>query len=223
MNQVFVGIIAEGTTDYRFLEPVILKSMTDIVYECTGQIDVNIRIIECEKGVNFPSFVVNASKIGHQDFGISVLIVHADADNLTAKETYANKINPALDAIKKESELTHCKNIVALVPVYETESWMLADKSILIKQIGTFKTDVDLRLNGNPERFKNPKERIEEAIRIGRQDMPKKMKESLKLNDLYSYLGQAIQLVDLRKFESFLDFETNIRNVLVDMKLLHSK
>ena len=148
--------------------------------------------------------------------------MHSDADSYTSDSTYKYKIDPALALIKSQSELTHCKNIAALVPIYETESWMLADKDILIKQIGTTKTEAELNINGNPEKINNPKERIEEAIKIGRLEMPKKMRDSLKIADLYSFLGQAIQIEKLRGFESFNDFESNLRKVLIEINLLQN-
>lgn len=33
MKQLFIGIIAEGTTDYRFLEPIIEKSLSEIILD----------------------------------------------------------------------------------------------------------------------------------------------------------------------------------------------
>jgi hypothetical protein len=220
MAQIFVGIIAEGTTDYRFLESIIEKTLVEIVFECVGQIDVDVKVIECEKGNSFNEYVLNGAQKGHQEYGITMLIVHADADSSSASNTYNNKINPAIVSLNNQSNHTHCKQLAALVPIQETEAWMLADKNILIKQIGTKKSEAELNINGNPETINNPKERIEEAIRIGRLEMPKKLKDSLKLSDLYSYLGQAIQVEKLKALSSFQDFETNIRKVLVDLNLL---
>jgi hypothetical protein len=43
MIQLFVGLIAEGTTDYLFLEPIIEKVLLDIAYDCRGQVDVDVK------------------------------------------------------------------------------------------------------------------------------------------------------------------------------------
>lgn len=220
MAQIFVGLIAEGKTDCRFFEPIIEKVLTEIAFECRGQIDISIKIIDCDKGSSFIDFAENASIIGHQELGVSMLIIHTDADDTNAKSAYQNKINPVLSYISNKPEDTHCKNIAALVPVRETESWMLADKQILIRQIGTRKSDVELNLNGHPESFTDPKSRIEEAIRIGRADLPKKLRNALQISDLYSFLGQSIQIENLRTFESFKDFEINVRKLFVDLNYL---
>lgn len=220
MAQLFIGLIGEGTTDYRFFEPIIEKTLVDIAYQCKGQIDIDVKVIDCHKGETFSDFVSNASTKGHLEFGITMLIVHTDADDSTAKPSYDNKINPAKDYISTLSDDTHCKKIAALVPIYETEAWMLADKEVFIKSIGTKKNEAALGINGNPETFNNPKERIEEAIRIGRADLPKKMRNNLSIADLYSFLGQAIQVDSLKNFQSFIDFENNIKEILVDLNLL---
>lgn len=139
MTQIFVGLIAEGKTDYRFLEPIVEKVLTEIAFEGKGQIDISVKIIECERGNNFVEYVSNASRVGCQHHGITILIIHADADNERSDSTYENKINPAISFLKKQSDLEYCKNIAALVPIQEVESWMLADKQMLINQIGTKK------------------------------------------------------------------------------------
>lgn len=223
MGQIFVGLMAEGPTDYRFLAPIVEKALTEIVFECQGQIDIDVKVIDCEKGNGFVDFVANASQKGYQDYGITMLIVHTDADDITAENANNTKIRPALAFVEAQSAETHCKYIAALVPIQETEAWMLANKEALIKQIGTKKNEAELNINGHPEGFRNPKERIEEAIRIGRAELPKKLRDSLKISDLYSFLGQSIQIGDLRSFYSYQDFEHNIRQVLIDLNLLQSE
>lgn len=223
MTQIFVGLMAEGPTDFRFLAPIVEKALTEIVFDCQGQIDIDVKVIDSDKGNGFADFVSNASQKGHQEYGITMLIIHTDADDSTAEDAYNNKIRPALAFLETQLSETHCKHIAALVPIQETEAWMLANKNVLIKQIGTKKNEVELNINGHPEGFTNPKERIEEAIRIGRAELPKKLRDSLQVSDLYSFLGQSIQIEDLRSFNSYLDFENNVRQVLIDLNLLQSE
>lgn len=220
MAQIVVGLIAEGDTDYRFLEPVIENTLMGIVFDCRGQIEVFVKAIKCEKGDSFTDYVLNASQKGYEEYGITMLVVHTDADNISSANAYQNKINPARTLLQNQTDDARCKSMVALVPVRETESWMLADKDILIGQIGTRKGLVELNIAGNPETFNNPKERIEEAIRIGRAEMPKKLRNSLRISDLYSYIGQTIQIEKLQTFDSFVDFENNIKDALIDLNFL---
>lgn len=220
MTQLFIGLIAEGKTDYRFFQPIIEKTLTNIAFDCSGQIDIDVKVINCEKGDSFKDYVLNASKKGLQEYGISILIVHTDADDSNSIAAYNNKINPAKALLQTQPQNTHCNKIAALVPVRETESWMLADKDAFIKSIGTKKNINELNINGNPEDYTNPKERIENAIRIGREYMPKKLRTNLNISDLYSYLGQAIQINSLRNYNSFIDFENNIKSVFQELNLI---
>lgn len=220
MTQLFIGLITEGTTDNRFLKPIIEKTLIDIAYNCRGQIDFYVKEIDCDKGESFATYVLNASKIGNQILGITILIVHTDADDSSKENAYNNKINQALASLEEESDETHCKNLVALVPIYETESWMLADKAAFIKSIGTNRNETELKISGDPETFTNPKEKIEEAIRIGRAEMPRKLRESLKISDLYSFLAETTKIQHLKNFESYIDFENNIKHVLRKLNLL---
>ena len=220
MTQLFIGIIAEGTTDYRFLEPIVEKTLTEIVFDCKGQIDIDIKAINCDKGRSFSEYVSNGSHKGSQEYGINLLIIHSDADDQNAVNTYKNKIHPALSYIDAQPDGEYCKNIAPLIPIFETESWMLADKEIFIDIICTNKTEVELNINGNPESFTNPKVKIEEAIRIGRALFQKKRRESLRISDLYSYLGQKISVEKLRNLSSFIDFEKNVRTALIKQNLL---
>ncbi|WP_019538868.1 MULTISPECIES: DUF4276 family protein [Proteiniphilum] len=219
MIQLFVGLIAEGTTDYLFLEPIIEKVLLDIAYDCRGQVDVDVKKIECDKGRGFTDYVLNAAQKGKENY-ISMFIVHTDADADSACHTYTHKINPAKTLLEQKEDSGYCKNLIALVPIQETESWMLADKNLFIKTIGTKKNENELNLNGHPETFNNPKERIENAIRIGRQNLPKKLRNSLKIIDLYSYLGQAMKIENLGTFKSYCDFNNNVRRELIKLNLL---
>ena len=220
MTHLIVGIITEGTTDYRFLEPIIEKTIIEFAYNLQGQFDLYIRNINCDKGDSFTDFVINAAKIGHEELGINLLIVHTDADSLNKDDAYNFKINVANQVIKSLNENNYCKNIVPLVPIFETESWMLADKTALIEAIGTSKTEIELKINGHPESFVNPKERIEEAIIIGRSDMPKKIKNALKINDLYSFIGQKLNIENLKNFKSYNDFLNNLESAFNYLNLI---
>ncbi|HCM22368.1 MAG TPA: hypothetical protein DIC46_16685, partial [Porphyromonadaceae bacterium] len=125
MIQLYVGLIAEGTSDYLFLQPIIEKTLLTIAYECKGQVDIDVKKIECDKGSGFTDYVLNAAKTVKENF-ITMLIVHADADAGTAEHTYSYKINSAKVLLEQQNERDFCKNLIAIVPIQETESWMLA-------------------------------------------------------------------------------------------------
>jgi hypothetical protein len=223
MVQLFVGLMAEGATDYRFLKPVIEKTFLEILFnEMNKDVEILVFEVEYQKDGGFPDYVFHASKYGFEKYGIMSLVIHTDADDLKADHTYKTKIQPAVNFVNSHTDAELCKELVAIVPVYETESWMLANKELIKKYIGTDMTDAQLNIDGHPESFRNPKEKIEEAIRIGRQDLPKKIRDKVTIHDLYSILGESMDVRDIEKFVSYKDFVNNIKTMLTNLNFLHS-
>lgn len=218
--QLFIGFIAEGSTDYKFLEPILTRVFIEIAFECQGQIDISVSRIDAPKGDSFIDSVINASTVGWNQYGISILVVHADADSTSAENTYNYKIFPAKARLESKSEDSHCKNLIPLVPIQEIESWMLSDKEFLKSAINTKKSDTQLSISGHPESFTDPKARIENAILIGREDMPKKVRESVSISDLYSLIGQGLDLKHLETFTSYNDFKDQVRSSFRTLNLL---
>lgn len=217
MQQLIVGLMAEGATDYRFLKPVVENTLKEIAFRCRGEIDIDVFEIKCDKKRSFSDYVLNAARAGFEQYGIMVLVVHTDADAPTKDKVYKNKILPALENLEKQNDSGLCKKIAAPVPVMETESWMLADKELLKRNIGTQKTDAELGIEGHPETFTNPKEKIENAIKTGRANMPKKYRGNLGIEDLYSILGESMLSEKLAGFKSFRDFRSNIERTLIEL------
>ena len=220
MKQLLIGLYTEGTTDIRFLGSVIKRSFEAINYEC--QVDMEIFDIQNIK-VNKSSFaedVINASRRGIDDFGITILCVHADADNGNDTNVYNNKINPALSKIKNTTE-NLCDVIVPVVPVQMIESWMLADKELFKKEIGTDKTDNDLGIYKNPELYADPKEVIKNAIRIANQERGKRHRNELNISDLYLPIGQSVSIDKLRQIPSYCKFQDNVREALKKLNYLY--
>lgn len=222
MAQLFVGLMAEGVTDYRFLRPIVEKTFVNIAFECQGQIDIDVQDVDYVKPGRFADYVADASMNGLMKYGIMTLVVHSDADFENSSLTYQNKINPAIEFLGDRSADEFCKSIVPLIPVFETEAWMLADKGLFKKVIGTNKSDAELGIEGNPESLSNPKERIENAIKIGRSHMPKKLRGSLQISDMYSILGEMVSVDKLSLLQSYIEFTNNIRREMIQLNMLQA-
>lgn len=221
IRQVIIGLMTEGTTDQRFLKSVVERTFNEIKFECPVDIDIyDVVEVYCSKGGSFVEKVLEAAHIGHNSNGIMVLCVQADADGKNLDDTYLNKINPAFEALlEKEGDL--CKNLVAIVPIQETESWMLADKALLKTEIGTNLTDEELGLNRTPESVANPKEMVANAIRTARLEFTKRRRRDLTIADLYLPIGQMIELNKLATLPSYQDFQKNVRNSFERLNLLN--
>ena len=221
MRQLFIGLVAEGTTDVRFLKNVIYKSVQELSWQCDTMVEVfDIREISAA-GDTFVEKMLEATRIAQQDFSISALCVHADSDSKTIDEVMENKFVPFLEALKEKDEQTFCKCIIPTIPIQMIESWMLADKALLKRLIDAEQfTDTDLGLDRAPESYADPKEAISNAIRVAMEGKPKKRRDQIKISDLYEVLGNELRLEQLRSIPSFCSFEANVLQAFRALNLL---
>lgn len=219
-NILTIGLVSEGTTDQRFLPNIIRRTFEELAFDCKGEIDVYEPEIIEKKGRSFSEHVLNASK----DYNwLNVLCVHTDSDDISDKNVLDNKINPTLERIKNLEENTNCKNIVFVIPIQMTESWMLADTNLLVEEIGTSKTiqDLDLPTNVNLiESISDPKEKISRTIQIALSDQSSRRKNLIRISDLYLPISQKISLNSLKKLSYYNKFRDNCIKSLEILKYL---
>lgn len=201
-RQVIIGFTTEGKTDIRFFESVIQRTFEDVAFECTGQIEVlPVQHIENLTGP-FTEMVIQCARQA-EGVGVMVLCVHTDADAPNDKKAFSEKIHPAFLAVENLGEEPVCKNLVAIVPVQMTEAWMLSDKALLKKEIGTDKSVAELGIEKRPEAYTDPKQVIDDAIRIARLHLSKRRRHKLTIAELYLPMGQKVSLNKLERLGSY--------------------
>jgi len=211
--QLFIGFTVEGTTDTKFLTQVIQNVFEETAKDCrTDVIIEDVRLVDVPK-TQFVETICNASNKAATEYGMSVLCVHADADDRNVEHVVMYKFNPLNEELNQLNDTDYCKNIVPVIPIQMTEAWMLADKELLKSKIAAKgMRDIDLGLQRMPESYANPKQTIEEAIRIAQTGKTKRRRNDLTINDLYEELGQSISLDSFRALSSFNQFESNVRH-----------
>lgn len=221
MKQLFIGLIAEGTTDVRFLKSVIFRSIQELSWQCDNQVEIfDIREITAE-GDSFVEKMLDASKCAWQEYGISALCIHADSDARSLDVVMQNKFEPFFSVLNEMSEEDFCKHIIPTIPIQMIESWMLADKGLLKHLINAKNmSDADLGLERMPESYADPKNVIENAIRRSMSEQPKKKRNQIGIADLYEILGNRLSLDRLRTIPSFVQFENSVVEVFKDMGLM---
>lgn len=218
--QIIIGFTTEGSTDVRLLENIIQRTFEYVAFECIGQVEVlPVQYIEKQNG-DFVELVKDYARQA-EERGVMVLCVHTDADDTTDTSTFNNKINPAFTAVNDIQVEPLCKNLVAIVPVRMTESWMLSDKELLRAEIGTSKGNEDLGIDRRPEVYNNPKQTIEDAIRIARQNLTKRRRHELTIAELYSPIGQKVALSTLERLPSYQKFKEAVRGAYIKMNYLY--
>jgi len=222
-NFILTGLFTEGTTDVRFLESVVKKTLDDLAFECTGDIETELKVIDIDKtGLSFNEQVFLASKMAKEEYDVLMLFVHTDADCNDDSIVFNSKILPAKTFLEEQVDKLVCKKVVAIVPVQMTEAWMLADKNLLKDEIGIDGTDIDLGIHRRPEEISNPKAVIENIIRLSKESQVKRKRRSgLNISDLYQIIGQKIELSELESLPSYNKFKSSLREVLKELNFLH--
>lgn len=222
-NFILTGLFTEGTTDNRFLESVVKRTLEDVAFDCTGDIDVDLEVIKITKtDLAFNEQVLEASKVAFDKFSILLLFVHTDADEKDDKVVFKNKIIPAQEVLLLQDDNTCCKKMVAIVPIRMTESWMIIDRNLLKSEIGVEESDAALGIHLNPETLNDPKALIEEIIRFSKEDKTKrKRNKGLDISDLYQIIGQKVELSELEKLPSYLKFKNSLIEVLKELNFYH--
>ena len=168
-------------------------------------------------------FIFSLSVYADKDdlFQLVVKNVSENFEDDTDLNTFSFKIIPAFNSVKNALDNNLCKNLVAIVPIQMMEAWMLADKELLKREIGTQKADIELGLHRLPESIADPKDTIKEAIRIGRQDMTKRRRNDLTINDLYQIIGSSINIHCLHNLSSYKKFREAVQAAFRELNYLN--
>jgi Domain of unknown function (DUF4276) len=180
--------------------------------DCHGEIEVLLEPIPKSLGPKrFVEQVEAASKIGVEEFGMTLLCVHVDADSHSPEKVIKEKIQPAKHRLS-ELGSEHCSEMLAVIPVQMTESWMLADLDVLKTEIGTTMPNDKLGFHRKPEEIADPKGVINAAIHMVKADLPKKRQASLAITDLYAIMGNKISLEKLATLPSYQHFRAQVED-----------
>jgi len=209
-----IALHAEGTTDYRFFKPIIQRTIEDIILNSDCDIELYpILDIHKETGDNYCDEIIKVSKKAYEA-GIKCLILHCDSDAETIDNVMHNKIFPACTAVKEHADKNlMCNKLIPLIPVYMTEAWMLADIELLKSEIcATTQTNQSLGFTRNAQSYADPKTLIKDAITIAQQDTTKR-RRTFNISELYSPLGQKINLDLLKQLTSYQKFYSQLKDI----------
>jgi len=217
-RQIIIGITCEGATDYRFLGSVIKRTFESFAYDCKGEIEfLDVQEIFIEKS-DFPTYLKNAALTAHENYGVSILGIHLDADNRSLSTIFESQIIPAIESLNQEKN-EYCENILGIVPVTMTEAWMLADEEVFTAEIGTNMTYSQLSINNHLESIRDPKETIQQAIQIAYKNHPKRRRRP-KIGELYRPIGNKVRINQLNKLSSYQYFFQSVKEMLIKLNFL---
>ena len=132
MRVLVLGFYAEGSTDYDFLPPIILRTAEKILaqYERSVMDEAvvsPIRLAADQKKDRAESILLATQEA----CGYHALIVHSDADDPEPDKARVERIEPGFERVRQTDENV-CRGLVPIIPVQAIEAWMLADYELLL-------------------------------------------------------------------------------------------
>jgi len=219
MNTLSLALYNEGSTDNRFLPPIIAKTARSILdNHQQNHVGVSeIRIIEVRRKKR-PESILQAALAAS---GYHALIVHADADHPQAYKARNERFEPGLQLVQQTNG-DLCKNLLPIIPIQAIEAWMLADYQSLLMVIGT---EMHPREFGIPEKayqvesIAKPKRKLEEAMRKAYASRTKRRRKT-DIDFLYEPMGERISLERLSQVPSYQQFIEDLTQTLENIELI---
>ena len=211
--RLYLAFSGEGKTDNRFVPNIINRLISEYMFQNNITAEFSWNIIR-----RTGSSKNNILDLCKRENGFTLVFFHRDSGNDTWEDTFNNHLSSALEIINNDRKERYLRLIVPVIPVKETEAWMLYDKKLLIDKIGVNLTEQELQLDykiSNIENVSNPKERIENAIEIYKLKLPvKRRKYSVSISDLYDEIALEIELEKLNSSPSFSALKMSLQEKL---------
>lgn len=221
MKKIGLALYCEGNSDEYFLPILLQRTSRHIIMEGGGS-DINIppvKRIEVPKSGQGNDILTAAVRAGTE--GYDILFVHKDADDAGPEKVRKNHIEPGLRKVHETTKKV-CKNMVPVIPIRETEAWMLADIKIL-QDILDINTDAkELGLPTRPvlvEKIADPKHVLQETVR---KSLERKSRRRRKINieTLYTRLAQEVRLDFLKQVPAYKTFTGELMQTFKSLNLI---
>lgn len=220
MRYLGLALYAEGKTDYYFLAPLLLRLCESVCAEAVEPVEFagETLALDHRSEANDAPRDQRVLDAADQARGAwQLLFVHTDGANDPVLQR-ARLVEPALALLRArwgEDGLG-----VAVVPVRETEAWVLVDGDALRNVLGSTLSDEALGLPLSPQDVEaqlDPKAVLRAAFwATGPTGQRRRRGTSPMLNAL----GEQVALQRLRRLPSFQLLEEELRSALRTMRIL---
>jgi hypothetical protein len=219
MSALVFGLYFEGSTDKAFLPPVIRRITLEVLAHYQRADVWNDIITIPVKPQNHGDLDKKILAAATEALGYHLLIVHGDADDLTADEAREQRFKPGLELVRQAGNGA-CQDLLPIIPIRAIEAWLMADNDALLSALGINKSASDL---GIPHLHKiestaKPKERLENIIRLVNQSRPRR--RPIRRDDLYEPLGEAVRLSKLAHLSAYNQFTADLTEALTNLGVI---
>lgn len=216
MRWLGLALVAEGPTDERFLGPLLRRVVVEACLElCRSEVEVGDVAPVWRPGPGRPplaDFIVETAQRCRET--AHILFVHTDGGG-DPDRARRKRFQPAVERVSAEPGLPR---MVAVIPVRETEAWLLADGDAIRAAFGTTLDDARLRLPARSvevERVPDPKALLDQVIAAAHGGRLRRTHPSA--SPYFDVLGERVRLDSLRQLPAYRRFESDLRSVLIDL------
>lgn len=203
MRYLGLALYAEGPTDYYFLKPLLRRVCEEL---CASRSDERLEIgdvLELDDPIDLRDQsreyrIAAAARAARSAWHI--LFIHADGAGQTDRARN-EQVAPAMQRLA--AELGSGYSSVAVIPIRETEAWLLADGNALRQAFGTSLDNNELGIPISPrdvERIADPKQVLDAACTTATQRRRSRQKKS---SAYFELIGERVSLPELRRVPAF--------------------
>ncbi len=211
MRYLGLALFAEGSTDYRFLPPVLRRATEDLcLRDARSTVEVGevlgLYTPDDYRDADLATQILEAAREAFDAF--SILFIHTDG----AGEPAAQRIAAELSGQQNRT--------VGVVPVREMEAWTLVDPDALRGAFGTVLDDSALGIPTKArevEGILDPKQALEQVYGkvVGGRRRGKR-----KVTEFFDAIGERARLERLRDVPAYQRFEQELGMALVELGYL---
>lgn len=203
MRYLGLALYAEGPTDYYFLKPLLRRICEEL---CAHRSQEKVEIGDVlglddsvdRRNENREERITAAAR--HARGAWHILFIHADGAGQSDR-VREEQIAPAMRRLENEFDAKH--GSVAVIPIRETEAWLLADGNALRQAFGTSLSNNDLGIPATPrdvERIADPKQTLDAACTSATQRRRSRQK---KTSPYFELIGEHASLRELLRIPAF--------------------
>ena len=158
--------------------------------------------------------IVEQIKFAEKLYPFDILFFHRDAES-DKKNILDERKNEILETIEKE----YSTKIICVIPIVMMETWLLIDEIAIKKAAGNrnYREKINLPAINNLEKLKEPKELMHNLLREI-SGLKKRNLKSFNVNAAVHLVSENINdFSPLRKLNSFVSFENDLKKVMNDL------
>ncbi len=219
MRYLGLALFAEGPTDHAFLRPLLGRLCAQI---CAEEAEAPVEVgevweLHTPRRLHGEPREVRILEAAREALELwNLLFIHSDG-NGDPDAARRERIAPAVARIVGELQ-DDARRPLAVVPVHETEAWLLADGDALRAAFGTRKSDADLGLPARPrdvESLPDPKEALNASFLTARRG---RASPHEKAAGQFALVGEQIRLDVLQRVPAFANLREDLIRRLRELR-----